>query len=303
MPAVRTLVWILAAAAAALLPGAAACGLGAGSDDRPPVVVFTDYDTASHALAAIKGEIYTEFPAARITDGAVGMPPFDVVSAASIIALGASTYPAGTVLLCVVNPDDLPASQCLVAVSTDGRVFVAPDNGVLTRVAADPGFTAMYRFTDPTLAAQPLAEAPADTVLPRAAARIAAGAAPAALGEPVPEIATLTIPEPRRAGSIVSGAVIFFSSFGDCLTNIPASLLAEAGMAVGDRVSITFDGVTITVPLAAEYGDVPAGTAVAVLEGSAPLAFGINQEDIAREYGITAGTAVTVGPAATNSRD
>lgn len=304
MRGARAVVWILGLAAAALLVcNAAGCGFGAQAGTRPPIVVFSDYDAASHTLAAIKGEVYAQFPEARISDGAIGLPAFDVVSAASIVALGASTYPEGTVLLCIVNPDDLPASQCLVAVSADGRVFVAPDNGVLTGVAGDPGFAAVYRLTDPTLSAQPLAESSADTVLPRAAARLAAGTKPAALGEPVAEITKLDIPEPRRAGAAVSGAVVFFSSFGDCLTNIPAALLTEAGMGIGDRVALSWDGVTITVPLAAEYGDVPPGAAVAVLEGGAPLAFGINQGNIAREYGIRAGTAVTVRPAATDDRE
>jgi S-adenosylmethionine hydrolase len=298
----RRRLFVTAALLLALLAPGGGCGSarGNGSDGAAAsrlVVLCSDYDASGYSLMRLKGEITAQYPSARIADGAVGMPAFDLISAAYIIDLGSRPFADGTVFVCVVNPDDTPGSDCLVAERANGHVFLAPNNGLLTRLADDPGFTAVYRITAQELFSRPLAEASADWVLPRAAGLIAAGTRPAELGEPLTRMVRLTIPAPARRGTVLSGAVICVSGYGDCLTNIPAAMVRAAGLTPGDEVILSWRDGRVRALLAQQYGDARPGAPAVVLGDDATVAFGLNQSDFAGRYGVTSGMAITIGPA------
>jgi len=170
-----------------------------------------------YSLAQRQGDIYAGFPAARVVDGATDMPAFDVAAAAYIIDLASDPYPEGTIFVGAVTPRDLPGASCLAAVSRQGHVFVAPDNGLLTRVARDPGLQAVYRIENQSLFPR-LKESSADWVLARAAALVASGRAPQDLSPAVSEITTLKLPDARPRGDTPTGTVVFVYRFGSCLT-------------------------------------------------------------------------------------
>ena len=252
-------------------------------------MLFSDQGGSDYAVAAIKGTIFGKFPEARVVDGETSMPQFDLASGAYILDLGTRAYPAGTIFVRCENPGDLPGTSCIAAVSARGCVFLAPDNGLLTRVAADPGFDAVYRVASQSLFARPLKTASADWVLPTAAALLASGTTPEELGPRVAGITKLDIPEARRAGETVMGSVVFVDRFGNCLTNIPESLMRDLGAGKADRVVVSWRGGDATMIVGSAYGDVPEGDPIALLNGSSPLQLSVNMDSFAGVCGVTAG--------------
>jgi S-adenosylmethionine hydrolase len=301
MRAVRRGWWLPAWAAGILALGILA-GCGSTPQQSPLVVLFSDVGTEDYSLAQLQGDLYAGFPAARVVHGATDMPAFDVAAGAYIIDLASGPYPEGTIFVGAVTPGDLPGTSCLAAVSKQGHIFVAPDNGLLTRVARDPGLQAVYRIQNQALFPRPLADSPADWVLARAAALIASGRPPQDLGPAVSAITTLDLPDARLQSDRLRGTIVFVDRFGNCLTNIPAGLAAELRLQADDSVAVSWPGGRATMRVAGAYGDVPLGTPLALLDGASPLQLAVNRGSFAEKYGIGAGAAVTLTRAGARSR-
>ena len=277
------------------LTGLAGCGSAA--KESPLVVLFSDLGTDDYALARIKGDLFGQYPQARVVDGAITMPAFDVAAAAYIMDLSSAPYPAGTVFAGFVNPGDLGGTDCIAAVSKRGHVFLTPDNGMLTRVARDPGLRAIYRIDDQALFTKPLATSSADWVLATAAALVASGTDPADLGPAVTKITTLDLPDARAHDGRASGTVVFIDGFGNCLTNVPAAMATGLGLGLGDRATVSWQGGSVKATVAGAYGDVPRGDPLLLMETSRQLQLCVNMASFAETYGIDTGTVVTIAPA------
>ena len=87
---------ILLAVVLAVLAG---CGSSA-TQPAPVIALFSDNGPEGYRLAAMRGSAYAVFPEARVVDGAVGMAPFDVPSAAYAIDLASTDWPAGSIIVC-----------------------------------------------------------------------------------------------------------------------------------------------------------------------------------------------------------
>ena len=280
--------------AALLLAGLAACGSPAG--DGPLVVLFSDLGTSDYALSALKGDIYSTYPAARVTDGSVSMPALDVAAAAYILDLGSATWPAGTIFVGTTNPGDARGAGCLCAVTADGRIYLTPDNGMLTRLARRPGLADVYRISEQSLFAQPLGKASPDYVLAVAAGLLASGRKPADLGRPAGRITLLDLPDARLVGDTVTGTVVFVDGFGNCLTNIPTALAAKAGLGRGGTATASWEGGHATMDVVGSYGDVPLGKPLLLFEAPSPLQLSVNMGSFAEAYGVDTGALVSIAP-------
>ena len=283
--------------AALLLAGLAACGSPSGGG--PLVVVFSDLGTSDYALSALKGDIYATYPAARVADGSVSMPALDVAAAAYILDLGSATYPEGTIFVSTTNPGDAKGASCLAAVTAGGHIYLASDNGTLTRLAKRPGFSHVYRISEQALFAKPLDSSSPDYILAVAAGLLASGKQPADLGPEAEGITTLDLPDARLVGSTVTGTVVFVDGFGNCLTNIPAVLAVEAGIGRGGAATVSWEGGHATVEVVRSYGDVPVGDPLLLFEAPSPLQLSVNMGSFAETYGVGAGALVTVAPGGT----
>jgi len=224
----------------------------------PPriVTLTTDFGTGSGYVAELKGRLLHARSALTLVDIAHDLPAHDVRSAAWLVARACPAFPAGTLHLVVVDPG-VGTARRIVWVQAGGQEYLAPDNGLLSRVVA----------ATPARAARVLAVPPAastsfhgrDVIAPAAVALLEA-AAPESLGASAGELATFPIPEPRETAAGLEGEVVHVDAFGNLLTNLPADLrprLVAAGrLIVGDR----------EVPrVVGTYGEAPPGTPVALI--------------------------------------
>ena len=110
------------------------------------VVLLTDFGASDWYVAAMKGVILAHEPATELVDLSHAVPPGDIDHAAFLLEQTWRWYPEGTVFLVVVDPGVGTARRAL-GVRAAERLFVGPDNGVLSPALEEPGAEA--REIDP----------------------------------------------------------------------------------------------------------------------------------------------------------
>jgi S-adenosylmethionine hydrolase len=97
-----------------------------------PIALLTDFGTRDPYVAAMKGVLASR-TAAPIFDLTHEIAVFDVLGAAWFLNTVMAYWPEGTIFVCVVDPG-VGSARRIVAMEREGRVFLAPDNGLLTFV-------------------------------------------------------------------------------------------------------------------------------------------------------------------------
>src|SRR5438045_6897231 len=106
----------------------------------PPTVVFlSDFGTRDDAVAICKGVMLQVEPALRVIDLTHEVTPFAIRDGARLLADTAAHYPAGTVVLAVLDPGVGGSRKPMIARTNRGQWFVLPDNGLVTLVADRQG--------------------------------------------------------------------------------------------------------------------------------------------------------------------
>ena len=213
-----------------------------------PIALLTDFGTRDPYVAAMKGVLAarTEMP---LHDLSHDLPPYDVLGAAWFLGTAARYWPSGTIFVCVVDPG-VGTARRIVALEEEGRIFLAPDNGLLTFVRRDG---AAYSVENASLFLPDGSSTfhGRDRFAPVAAA-LANGLPLAMVGPALEELVTLPYVPPVYGAEGVHGTVVAVDRFGNVVTDVEASQVPFAPFAlhVGD---LTIDRVEVN------YGDAAPG--------------------------------------------
>src|SRR4051812_49990295 len=95
------------------------------------ITLLTDFGTADGYVGEMKGVLATGAAGAALVDIAHDLAPHDVDGARLALARYWRKFPPGTVHVVVVDPG-VGSERAALAVESDGRFLVGPDNGVLS---------------------------------------------------------------------------------------------------------------------------------------------------------------------------
>jgi len=211
------------------------------------VTLLTDFGVADGYVAEMKGALLRRAPGATLVDVTHEIPPGDVAAGAYVLGRTWRAFPEGTLHLGVVDPGVGTARRALAA-EAGGHRFVAPDNGILSRVLeAHPA-----RVVSLEVGAAACPTFHGRDVFAPAAARLLAGEPLAALGPAIGDPVLLPPARLERRGPDLVGEVVHVDRFGTLVTNLP-------GAAVGAPVRIG----SRDVELRATFADVAPGALVA----------------------------------------
>jgi hypothetical protein len=193
------------------------------------IALLTDFGMRDPYVAAVKGVIASRCEAhgqecpCRIVDLSHDIAPFDVWEAAFFLRDVVRYWPAGTIFVCVVDPGVGTARRTL-AVESEGRIFLAPDNGLLHFVCGDA-----FEVTDESLFLRDGSTTfhGRDRFAPVAAA-LANGVRIEDLGPRVDD---------RLALDYAPGAIIRIDRFGNCVTDLEPPAAPFAVMINDHRIS------------------------------------------------------------------
>ncbi len=244
------------------------------------ITLLTDFGTADGYVGELKGVLAAGAPDCALVDIAHDLPAHDVDAGRLALARYWHRFPVGTVHLAVVDPE-VGGTRAALAVESEGRFLLGPDNGVLSPALLHQGARCV------TLSV-PAGAAPTfhgrDVFAP-AATQLAQGIALDALGAPASDPVVRRTPEASHAadGSTV-GVVISVDRFGNVVTNL---FTRRAGtVEIAGRV----------LALVRTYADVEPGTALALVGSSGLVEIAVRDGSAAQVLGVARGEPVRFRP-------
>ncbi len=252
------------------------------------VTLLTDFGTADGYVAEMKGVLLTDAPGVTVVDASHDVPAHDVEAGRLALARYWRRFPRGTVHLAVVDPG-VGSARAALAVESDGRFLVGPDNGVLSPALLVAGARAVrlpvHARAAPTFHGR-------DVFAPEAA-RLAAGAALESLGEPADGCVVRRTPEARRLpDGGVEGCVIAVDRFGNCVTNLVAgAAVAQRG---GTLAVTTAGGGEVVAAVRRVYADAEPGAALALVGSNGLLELAVRDGSAAARLGVGRGARVVL---------
>ena len=245
---------------------------------RPIITLTTDFGTADGYVGEVKGVILSLSPEAELVDITHDIPPQDVDRGRLTVARVWRRFPGGTIHLIVIDPG-VGSNRAALAVQSDGRFLVGPDNGVLSPALLVAG----ARAVELPLPARPSATFHGRDVFAPAAAALARGEAIDALGRAASNPIVRRTPEPlRRPDGGLEGEVIVLDRFGNAVTNLIG--LRGGTIEIGAR----------RIAVRHTYSEVARGEPVAVTGSTGFIEIAVRDGDAARTLGITRGDKVVL---------
>jgi len=222
------------------------------------ITLLTDFGLDDWFVGTMKGVILERLPTARIVDLTHGVPPGGIRAGAFALMAACRFFPKQSVHLAVVDPG-VGSSRAAVAVQTRTCFLLGPDNGVLSWALRGDEVVAAHRIENPRLCLKAVSRTfHGRDVFAPAAAYLASGGKIRHLGPRVDTLAALPWPEPERTRLGWRGEVLYIDRFGNLITNLPETLVADTSILLKARAG------RHTCSVATHYGAVEQGKPVAV---------------------------------------
>lgn len=240
--------------------------------------------------------IHRACPQAQIVDLGHNVPPFDTRKGAATAAAGVHQIP-DAIHLVVVDPGVGAGRRDLCLVTADGARLVGPDNGVLLPAARRGGGITEAIAIDPSKIdfRSPLATFHARDILAPAAAALACGVEPRALGMPldVDDLVPGPFGECTGEAGAITCEVIEADRFGSLRFNVGVEQLDALGLKA-PALRIAMGHTTLVAPFRATYADVGEGEPVVLIDSSGWLSLALNRASALDRYGVEVGSTVNL---------
>jgi S-adenosylmethionine hydrolase len=216
----------------------------------------------------MKGVILSLNPAITLVDITHDVPAQDIRYAALVLDEVSDRFPGGTVHVAVVDPG-VGTERALVFARIGRQNYLAPDNGLLSRLSRRTPPARIIRLTEPDYWLRPVsATFHGRDILAPVAARLSLGVDPDHLGVPAERLVMLDWPEVQVGPGRIEGSVLLVDSFGNLVTDVSADLLPDPPRAAQARV---FCRGYLVTGLSRTYGDSASGTLIALVGSSGHL--------------------------------
>jgi len=255
----------------------------------PVITLISDWNKNDYYLAAIKGRILSEMPAANIIDITHQIKPFNTNQAAFVLRNSYQNFPQGSIHLILVNTEPGKDNKILI-VKNNGHYFIGTDNGIFSLflggdseliVSVDhalpgtkQGFVALDLFTS-------------------MAKRISEGEDLEKIGtkeksykERVPLRATI------EEGAI-TGGLIYIDSYDNVITNISEDLFKRISKGRQFNIYVQSKHYKIS-KISSSYDDVPSGELLAIFNSVGLLEIAINNGNAARLLNLNQSSTIRV---------
>lgn len=246
----------------------------------PAITLLSDFGMADGYVAEVKGVLTTLAPGVPLLDMGHDIAPQDIEGARLALARYWRRFPEGTVHWVVVDPE-VGSARAALAVASEGRYLVGPDNGVLS-----PALFAL----DAQVVALPVDALASATfhgrdVFAPVAARLAMGAALHTVGEPFHAAIRRRTPAPQRLDDgAFAGEILTIDRFGNAVTNLMARSVAALSVQ-GQRVRVV-----------RTYADAAVGELVALVGSSGFMELAVRDGHAANARGLARGQRVLLHP-------
>ncbi len=235
----------------------------AQATDKPNglIVLITDYQSKNADKPPIEQAIGEVFPNAKVDSISHPLSTFTVKEGAYTLQRAGEKFPHGTVF--VVLFENAGEGKPIALKTKKGSYFIAPNNGILTRVARAMGVSEVREITNPKLIGQTTPDSASHRQV-----NFFSVAAQLAKQSPFEEVGALLeeyLQLPFEFATVVDGEIVghiseIESEFGNAATNISTDLFTKLKWQRGDTLEADFSNEQkIRFPYVLKYGDVPVG--------------------------------------------
>jgi S-adenosyl-L-methionine hydrolase (adenosine-forming) len=266
-----------------------------------PIVSFlSDYGLQDEFVGICHGVIGGICPAARVIDLTHGVPRHDIRAGALVLADSVPYIPVG-VQLAVVDPDVGAERRAVALETTDGRLLVGPDNGLLMPAAQRAG--GVVQAVD--IARSPFRLEPVSAtfhgrdIFAPVAAQLAAGEPLAAAGDSLDpaELVELELPRPLTQDGVLIAHVLRIDRFGNLQLDAGHGDLEGSGLRLGRPVAIrAAHGEEGRLQYVRTFADVAPGELLLYEDAQRRLAVAVSHGDAATQLGLTVDDELRIRP-------
>jgi S-adenosylmethionine hydrolase len=264
--------------------------------DSNTIALLTDFGLHDWFVGVMKGVMLSINPGASVVDISHAVPRHDVGAASFALMASYRYLPAGSVAVVVVDPG-VGTERPILCARSAGRIFVAPDNGIIAGLLELEGHTTLVSVENDTYFLKPVsATFHGRDIFAPVAAHLSLGLDPRKLGPEVTDYRRLEIPSPQVRSSSVVGSVRWIDSFGNLITDYPAGLLDELEERWGRDLSVGSmeKGERHSLRIVACYESVEPGGLLAIRGSSGYLEISARERSAAEILGIQVGDGLTL---------
>lgn len=255
---------------------------------RGIITFTTDFGLTHPFVAVMKGQALGRNRDLQLVDITHDIAPYQPAEAGYWLERAAPYFPAGTVHVAIVDPG-VGTARALAAVACEAQIFLAPDNGLLSGIAARRGAVAR-RVAGATLAALGTTARGGtfhgrDLLAPLAAEIASGNLAFDQIGEIFKPVVIPGPPPATWVGERLHGSVVTIDRFGNLFSNIEVGLLDCArdwSVRIRDR----------ELPRVGTYGDARPGELVALVNSWGVIELAEVEGSAARRLGAGRGEAL-----------
>lgn len=251
------------------------------------ITLLTDFGEKDHYVAAVKGTILSENPAAHIIDISHHVPLSDI-AACALTARGAyRSFPNGTVHVIGVQKQVHNQQERMIAAKVDKHYFVLPDNGLLSLIIDKEPEEVIELEVEEKQRAFVCRD-----VLAVTGARLSSGVPMKDLGKPAGELDRLVNRAMRATIKQIAGHVMKVDHYGNLITNIEKEAFDIITQKVAD-FTIIF-GRERFGRIHNGYNAVEAGEIFVIFNSQGLLEIGINQGNAEQLLGLSNDSPVLI---------
>ncbi len=260
----------------------------------PLLALLTDFGERDSYVGTMKGVIHSICEEVRIVDLTHKVKNQDVTGAAFVLGSSYKYFPDKTIFVCVVDPG-VGGKRDILCMEADRRIFLAPDNGLLSILQAEgkAGTIRTVQNEDLWLTDISTTFHGRDIFAP-VAAHLANGIDLHSIGPKRSRIRNLKLPRPvKTAGGTLKGEIIYVDQFGNLITNVGAATLQTNLRGSRENQTISVAGSTIK-GISRNYSEVEEGELVALIGSSGYLEIAANKGSAAEKLGCGRGAELTL---------
>ncbi len=266
----------------------------------PVITLSTDFGAIDEYVGVMKGVILKIYPSVTVVDITHDLPAHDVRWAAYVLDSFYRFFPKDTVHIMVVDPG-VGTDRRILTVEVDGHTFIAPDNGILTRVMAGGKVDRIFSVENPAYYLTPVSQTfHGRDIFAPVGAYISKGVDLSRIGPVIApeEVFQLDLPQPRIGGGAgrqtLTGAVIMADRFGNLTTSIDEGALSEfMGDARPGDLTAEIKGCRIE-GLSESYASAGSGKPLIVIGSRDYLEIAVNKGSAKHYFDIAEDETVTI---------
>lgn len=255
------------------------------------ITITTDFGHKGPFAAVMKGVIVSRFPDAVIIDLAHDIPAHWPPEAGFWISRSYSYFPAGSIHVAIVDPGVGTEREILI-VEYDRHIFMAPDNGLLGPLLSSQSGATIYqldldRIKDIGVRSPSQTFHGRDIFAPVAAEFASGRLSPSDVGAITEKFTPDWLEEPEADGNTVSGIIVTIDAFGNLISNIDQTLIADFRKPVAQLAGHTME-------LVSTYGRVQPGEFLALINSFGVVEIARAEGNAAESLGSGRGAPVSI---------